>query len=59
MAFADNLPISESHGVFGGVEGIAWLVDGQAEPIRAVLAAVAVGGAIFVTRRWLKHRRKG
>ncbi|MGB9495200.1 MAG: hypothetical protein WCA83_10405 [Azonexus sp.] len=59
MAFADNLPISESLGVFVGVAGIDWLVDGQAEPIRAIVAAVAVGGAIFVTRRWLKNRRKG
>ena len=58
MAFADNLPISESLGVFVGVAGLDWLVDGQAEPIRAALAAVAVGGAIFVTRRWLKNRRK-
>ena len=58
MAFADNLPISESLGVFVGVAGLDWLVDGQAEPIRAALAAVAVGGAIFVTRRWLKSRRK-
>jgi hypothetical protein len=58
MAFADNLPISESLGVFVGVAGIDWLVDGQAEPIRAVLAAVTIGGAIFVTRRWLKNRRK-
>ena len=30
MAFADNLPINESLGVFVGVAGMDWLVDGQA-----------------------------
>ena len=34
MAFADNLPINESLGVFVGVAGIDWLVDGQAEPMQ-------------------------
>jgi len=58
MAFADNLPISESLGVFVGVAGIDWLTDGQAEPINAVLAAVATGAVIVATRSWLKHRKK-
>ena len=30
MAFADNLPVSESFGVFVGVAGFDWLADGQA-----------------------------
>lgn len=58
MAFADNLPISESLGVFIGVAGFDWLADGQAEPLKAVVAAVAAGAVILATRRWLRHRRK-
>ncbi|HRH13564.1 MAG TPA: hypothetical protein PK225_04350 [Azonexus sp.] len=58
MAFADNLPINESLGVFVGVAGMDWLADGRAEPLNALLAAVAAGAAIIVARRWLKSRRK-
>jgi len=58
MAFADNLPISESVGVFVGVAGFDWLVDGQAEPMKAALAAIAAGAIILATRRWLRKRRK-
>jgi hypothetical protein len=58
MAFADNLPINESLGVFVGVAGIDWLADGQAEPIKAVAIAIVAGAAILITRRWLKHRSK-
>ena len=58
MAFADNLPLSESFGVFVGVAGFDWLTDGQAEPLKAAAAALAAGAIILATRRWLKHRRK-
>lgn len=58
MAFADNLPINESLGVFVGVAGLDWLADGQAEPVKALVAAVAAGAAILAVRHWLKHRRK-
>ena len=58
MAFADNLPISESFGVFVGVAGFDWLTDGQAEPLKAALAAIATGAVILIARRWLKYRRK-
>ena len=58
MAFADNLPINESIGVFVGVAGMDWLVDGQAEPLRALLAAIAAGGVILVVRHWRRKRRK-
>jgi hypothetical protein len=58
MAFADNLPISESLGVFVGVAGMDWLADGQAEPLKALLAAVAVGATIIAARRWMRSRRK-
>jgi len=58
MAFADNLPINESLGVFVGVAGMDWLVDGQAELMRALLAAIATGGVIFVVRHWRRKRRK-
>ena len=58
MAFADNLPINESLGVFVGVAGMDWLVDGQAELMRAMLAAIAAGCVIFLVRRWRGKRRK-
>jgi hypothetical protein len=58
MAFADNLPINESLGVFVGVAGLDWLADGQAEPVKALVAAVAAGAAILALRHWLKRRRK-
>ena len=58
MAFADNLPINETLGVFVGVAGMDWLADGQAEPLKALIAAVASGVAIVAVRHWLKHRRK-
>lgn len=58
MAFADNLPVSESLGVFVGVAGFDWLTEGQAEPLKAAVAAIAVGAVILATRRWLRNRRK-
>lgn len=58
MAFADNLPINESLGVFVGVAGLDWLADGQAEPVKAIVVAIAAGAVILVTRRWLKQRQK-
>lgn len=58
MAFADNFPVSESFGVFVGVAGFDWLTDGQAEPLKAAIAAIAVGAVIVASRHWLKNRRK-
>ena len=58
MAFADNLPISESLGVFVGVAGLDWLADGHAEPIKAVAAAIAAGALILIARHWIKQRQK-
>ncbi len=58
MAFADNLPISESLGVFIGVAGFDWLAEGQAEPLKAIAAAVAAGAVIVATRHWLKRRHR-
>lgn len=59
MAFADNLPISESLGVFVGVAGFDWLSEGQAEPLKAALAAVTAGVVIAIARKLLKARDKG
>ena len=53
MAFADNLPINESLGVFVGVAGLDWLADGHAEPIKAVAVAIIAGVVILVARRWI------
>ena len=58
MAFADNLPVNEALGVFVGVAGMDWLADGQAEPLKALLAAVVSGAAIVALRQWRKRRRK-
>lgn len=58
MAFADNLPVNEALGVFVGVAGMDWLADGQAEPLKALLAAVVSGAAIIAVRQWRKRRRK-
>ncbi|UCV09206.1 hypothetical protein [Dechloromonas denitrificans] len=55
---ADHLPISESLGVFVGVSGFDWLAEGQAEPLKAVLAAIATGAVIMVRRHWLQKHRK-
>lgn len=57
MAFADNLPVNESFGVFVSVAGLDWLADGYAEPVKAVVAAVAAGTVIFAARRWLNRSR--
>ncbi|MBK7648821.1 MAG: hypothetical protein IPJ12_17140 [Betaproteobacteria bacterium] len=58
MAFADNLPISESLGVFIGITGFDWLSEGQAEPLKAAVTAVAAGALIVVARQILKKRHK-
>ncbi len=58
MAFADNLPISESLGVFIGITGFDWLSEGQAEPLKAAVAAVAAGAIIAIARQLLKKRRQ-
>ena len=58
MAFADNLPISESLGVFIGITGFDWLSEGQAEPLKAAVTAVAEGALIVVVRQILKKRHK-
>ena len=58
MAFADHLPVNEALGVFVGVAGMDWLADGQAEPLKALLAAVVSGAAIVAVRQWRKRRRK-
>lgn len=58
MAFADNLPISESLGVFIGITGYDWLAEGQTEPLTAALTALAAGAVIAVVRHWLSKRHK-
>lgn len=58
MGFADNLPISESVGVFIGVTGFDWLAEGQAEPLKAAITAIAAGAIIAIARGLLKHRKR-
>ncbi len=52
MAFADHLPISESLGVFVGIAGYDWLAEGQAEPLKAAIAAIAAGGTRIAADCW-------
>jgi len=58
MAFADNLPLSESFGVFVGVAGFDWLADGNAEPLTAALAALSAGAVLLVARHWLRKKQQ-
>lgn len=58
MGFTEHLPISESVGVFVGVAGFDWLAEGQAEPLKAALTALAAGGIIAIARLLLKHRKR-
>ena len=58
MAFSDNLPISESVGVFIGITGFDWLSEGQPEPLKAAMTAIAAGALIAIARHWLKKRHK-
>ena len=57
MAFADNLPVSESIGVFVGVSGFDWLTEGQAEPLSAALLSIAAGAVIAMIRRVMRDRK--
>lgn len=57
MPLGDHLPVSESLGVFFSVAGFDWLADGQAEPLKAVVVAVAAGAVIATARHWLDKRR--
>lgn len=58
MAIADDLPLSESFGVFVGVAGLDWLADGQAELLKAIALALATGVIILAIRQWRKRRPK-
>lgn len=58
MAFADNLPINESLGVFVSVAGLDWLADGHAEPLKAFAVAIAAGAVIIFVRKWFKRPPK-
>lgn len=58
MALGSSLPISETFGVFVGVAGYDWLTEGQAEPLKAIAAAVAAGVVIAAARQYMKRRNK-
>ncbi|MDD2883508.1 MAG: hypothetical protein PHT48_00525 [Dechloromonas sp.] len=51
----DKLPVNETLGVFFGVAGFDWLTDGQADPLAALLAALAAG-AVILTLRHLRPK---
>lgn len=58
MTMGHNLPISEAFGVFVGVAGFDWLTEGQAEPLKAIAAAVTTGVVIIAARHLLAKRHK-
>jgi hypothetical protein len=57
MSFGQHLPVSETLGVFVGVTGFDWLTEGQAEPIKALVASV-IAGALLITARYFCKRRR-
>ncbi|MCK6391548.1 MAG: hypothetical protein L6Q40_11110 [Azonexus sp.] len=56
MAFSNHLPISETLGTFVGVAGFDWLTEGNAEPEKALIAALVVGIAVAGLRH-LRHAK--
>ena len=58
MSLLDHLPVSESIGVFVGIAGFDWLAEGRAEPLKALISAVAAGAIIAIARWWQRSRRQ-
>lgn len=56
MSIGHYLPVSETLGVFVGVTGFDWLTEGQAEPLKALIASI-IAGAILVAARLLLAKR--
>lgn len=52
-----GLPLSESLGVFLGVLGLQWLIDGQADILLALGLALATAVLILILRR-LQRRKE-
>lgn len=57
MSLPDDLPLSETLGIFVGIAGFDWLDDGNAELLTAVIGAIVAGTIIFLARR-ISRRRK-
>lgn len=45
-----DLPLHESLAVFLGVTGGQWLIEGDADPLKALLLALAAGVGIHLAR---------
>ena len=58
MALPNNLPVSETLGVFVGITGFDWLAEGRADPLKAAIAAIAAGAIIGIARFMLKNWRR-
>lgn len=58
MSFGQHLPVSETLGVFVGVAGFDWLTEGQAEPLKAIAAAIAAGALLSIARHLLEKHHK-
>ena len=59
MSIGQHLPVSETLGVFVGVTGFDWLTEGQAEPVKALVASIIAGALLAAARHLLAHRHKG
>lgn len=53
-----GLSLSEATGVFVGVLGMDWLVDGYAQPLRALAVTVALAVMIILTQLGLRYWRQ-
>lgn len=58
MAVPNNLPITETLGIFVGITGFDWLTEGKAEPLEAIISAILAGLVIFTARCIARQRRK-
>ncbi|MCE1238366.1 MAG: hypothetical protein LWW83_00365 [Azonexaceae bacterium] len=58
MSLPDDLPLSETLGIFVGIAGFDWLDDGNAELLTAVIGAIVAGTIIFLARRISRRRKR-
>lgn len=54
----DDLPVQESLAVFLAVTGGQWLIEGNADPLKALLLALAVGIAIHLAKQLRPHDKE-
>jgi len=58
MSIGQHLPVSETLGVFVGVTGFDWLTEGQAEPVKALVASIIAGALLAAARHLFANWHK-